>query len=255
MILPPVDIARLVPMDIFEGEEPLRVDLAYAGPRSFCGVLYRPGARLWLHEDLAAIVLLAARRCRAERGLRMILYDGLRTVTVQELMRDSAVVRAHPHWLEGETRVLSPPGAGGHPRAMAVDVSLETADGALLDMGTAFDELPRGGAGPETNRAHRLFGNLPEPVKNNRRVLEEAMTRAAAALGLPLLPLPVEWWDFRFPASHTGQFAPLADTGLPPQMRMTTLFMDAPGPADFPPAHFENLGTRLSLRLKTCIYE
>src|ERR1700689_3003173 len=109
-----IDPVALLPMDIFAVDGPLRVDLAYAGPLSFCGIIYRPGSRLWLHEDLAAIVVLAARLAHKEHGLRMVVYDGLRTVAAQALMAQADIVKAHPHWLEGPSRVLSPPGTGGH---------------------------------------------------------------------------------------------------------------------------------------------
>jgi len=241
--------ARLVPMDMFEKTEWLRVDLAYAGPRSFCGIIYHTGARLWLHEDLAAITVLAAKSVHENHGLRLIIYDGLRSVTAQEAMLRTDIVRANPHWLEGDDRVLSSPGMGGHPRGMAVDVSLEDSTGCLLDMGTAFDEFPDGGAGPETNRAHRDYQGLSTDIKNNRHLLSHAMTMAAQKLALPLLPLPVEWWDFRFPADIVRAHTPLDDRDLPPQMRMTDKFLNYPGPPDFPPDHFEHLKHRILTRI------
>jgi D-alanyl-D-alanine dipeptidase len=233
-----INPASLVPLDIFAPEAPLRVELAYARDDAVCGAVYRPDARLWLHEDLAAVVILAARLANARHGLGMVAYDGLRTVDAQQLMIDSPAARAHPQWFEEATRVLTPPGIGGHPRAMAIDVSLEKPDGILLDMGTAFDELPDGGNGPEVNRAHRLYANLSGQATQNRRMLEDAMTDAAAHLGLPLLPLPIEWWDFRFPADIINKFAPLHDAGLPRQMRMTALRPDSAGPPDFSDSHF-----------------
>lgn len=230
--------ADLIPLDIFEGDAPLRVDLAYAGPDSFCGVLYRPGARLWLHADLAAVVVLAAHLSHRDYGLSFVVYDGLRTVEAQALMGESAIVKAHPHWRAGPDRVISPPGMGGHPRAMAVDIGLADAAGALVDMGTAFDEMPANGSGPHENRAHRLYADLPEEAKHNRLILRKAMTDAASLLGLPLLPLPVEWWDFRFPADVTGRYEPLSDADLPLQMRMTGEIKTAPVMPDFSPDHF-----------------
>lgn len=245
-----IDPARFVPMDIFEDTGWLRVDLAYAGRASFCGPIYRPGARLWLHDDLAAVTLLAARTVHEKHGLRLVVYDGLRTVTAQEVMLETPVVRANPHWLEGDDRVLSSPGMGGHPRGMAVDVSLEDAAGLLLDMGTDFDEFPAGSAGPEHNRAHRAYAGLPQVVKESRAILESAMTAAADTLGLPLLPLPVEWWDFRFPADIVRAHAPVDDRDLPPQMRMTAAHLPyGDGPPDFPPEHFSALKAMLLARI------
>ena len=243
--------ALMVPMDMFEYTGWLRVDLAYAGAESFCGVIYRPEARLWLHEDLAAIALLAARRAFEQHGLALVLYDGLRTVTAQEAMLETPIVKANPHWLAGESRVLSSPGLGGHPRGMAVDVSLEESGGALLDMGTAFDEFPSGGSGPDTNRAHRDYAKLPEEVLANRRLLQTLMTGATATLGMHLLPLPVEWWDFRFYPDIINSWAPLDDRDLPPQMRMTTRHMNHAGAPDFPAGHFERLKEKLLRRVST----
>jgi len=252
MILPEntekIDLARLVPMDLYAGDFPVRVQLDYATPHSLCGLIYREQARLWLYDDLAAIVLRAAQLCHARTGLHFILYDGLRTMEAQGLMQQSPAVQAHPEWLEGPNRVLSPPGLGGHPRAMAIDIGLEDADGALVDMGTLFDEMPMGGSGPDTNRAHRLYPGLPEAVRHNRSILEAAMVEAAAQLGLSLLPLPVEWWDFRFPADVYNRYAPLSDADLPVQMRMTDCSAPVSIP-DFDDAHFEKQKDRVLARV------
>ena len=235
----------LIPMDIFEEKGRLRVDLAYAGSDSFCGAIYRKNARLWLHEDLATIVVLASGLCQKRHGSGLVIYDGLRTVSAQEKMGQCAAVKAHPHWLEGPDRVISSPGMGGHPRAMAIDVTIEDAE-----MGTAFDQFPEGGAGPETNRAHRAYMNLPEAIKQNRKNLEACMMDAARILGLTLIPLSVEWWDFRFPAEYTNQYAPLDEIDLPAQMRMTDT-NTAASIADFSDTHFQMKKAEILSRIKT----
>lgn len=236
-----IDPARLVPMDLFTASVPLRVDVAYTQdvPKSFCGVIYRPDARLWLHEDLAVVVVHAAVLAgRTGRGL--ILYDGLRTVEAQALMRDTPIVRAHPHWLEGATRMLSPPGKGAHPRGMAIDLTLCDGDGVALDMGTAFDAMPEKGPGPEDNAAHRDTVLVGPDIRAHRDELTRLMMAGALAAGQFLLPLPQEWWDYRFPATTYDMFAPLSDADLPPQMRMVAA--DAAGTVkDFPDTHFVRL--------------
>lgn len=236
-----INPADLVPMDIFTGDLPITIDLAYAGSKSFCGVIYRAEARLWLYRDLAAMIVRAARHCYDRHGYQMVLYDGLRTVEAQQAMLESDIVKAHPHWLEEESRVLSPPGTGGHPRAMAVDVSLMDRDGRLLDMGTKFDELPEQGSGPDVNRAHRDYKGLPDSILENRCILTESMMSAADQLGLELLPLPVEWWDFRFPKEISDRYAPLSDRDVPPQMRMTSRYSEHKEPEDFSEDHFEQI--------------
>lgn len=242
-----LDPQSLVPLDIFPENFPLRIELAYAAPGNLLlgEAIYRPGARLWLYEDLAAIVLLAAKRL-GKQGLRLVVYDGLRTIEAQQKMIETARVHQNPHWLE-EPRLLSSPGGGGHPRGMAADVAAETPDGILLDMGTAFDYLAENAAA-EYNPAHRQHPHLSKQVNTNRKILDEAMTGAARALGLALQPLPEEWWDFRQPPEIFNQYAPLSDAGLPPQMRMTDA-VNAKTAADFPAEHFEKLRAGLLARL------
>jgi len=222
-----IDPAALVPMDSFAGEYPLRVELVYAQAghkdNMFRQAIYRPEARLWLHKELAAIVKRASKLVFEQHGYKMLLFDGLRTTDAQEAIAETAIVKAHPHWLTGPERLFSPAGKGGHPRGMAIDLTLETEDWEELDMGTAFDALPTGGAGPETNPAHRDSALISAEAGHNRDILTGFMMLAAKELDLPLQPLSVEWWDFRFPADYYGQYAPLADADLPEEMRMVCL--------------------------------
>jgi D-alanyl-D-alanine dipeptidase len=214
-----VQSETLIPIEPFADKLPLRVELAYAQADNtlFGERIYHPQARLFLYEDIAKIVCGAAERLGRD-GYRLILYDGLRTVEAQARMLETARVKANPHWLE-EPRLLSPPGAGAHPRGMAVDCGLETEEGALLDMGTVFDFLAESSA-PAHNPAHRNYPHLSEEVRRNRGVLDTAMQESAAALGIDLVPLPQEWWDFRLPPSFYERFAPLSDSDLPEEMRM-----------------------------------
>lgn len=242
--LVPVDPALLVPMDIFTDFLPVHVDVAYTQdfPKSFCGVIYRPGARLWLHRDLAQVVVRAA-VAAGKDGLGLILYDGLRTTEAQGLMRETAIVRANPHWLEGDTRMLSPPGRGAHPRGMAIDLTLCAPDGAALDMGTAFDAMPENGAGPgpDTNKAHRETPHIGAAARGNRARLTAYMMDGAMRSAQFLMPLAQEWWDYRLMPMVYDRYAPLSDADLPAQMRMTDQCRDAPRIADFAPAHFETM--------------
>ena len=204
-----IDARDLIPMDLFAGE-PLAIDPVYANARHpeniFGAALYHPDARLILHKDLARIVLLTARELRGRYGWTLILKDGLRPIEAQASMIETDIVKAHPHWL-GEPRLLSGPGMGGHPRGMAIDVSVEG-----VDMGTVFDAMI-----PESARSYTGF----DPgVLENRARLETAFVESAQKLGLPLLPLPSEWWDFRLPGAYSGIFAPLSDADLPGPLKI-----------------------------------
>lgn len=213
----------LIAMDEFAGDIPLRIDLVYAKPQHpdniFKSAIYHAGARLWLHRSLAAITMLAARNCYETSGFVFVLKDGLRTTDAQTAMQQTDIVKANPHWCkDGPNRLLSPPGKGGHPRGMAIDIVLETQDGQEIDMGTPFDYLT---PDPANNPAHRDFTDLPEQALKNRGVLEYAMISAAQSLGHELLPLPSEWWDFRFPREIYDQYEPLSDNDLLPGQKMT----------------------------------
>ena len=216
--IPPED---LIAMDTLADEAPFRVDIVYAKPshpeNMFKEAIYRPKARMWLHRDFAPIVTLAAKRCHEIHGYYFVLKDGLRTTEAQAKICDTPIVKANPHWLQ-EPRLFSLPGKGGHPRGMAIDIILEREDGSILDMGTAFDYLT---PDPSVNPAHRDYRDISDEAKTNREILEDCMTRAARDLGKPLLPLPAEWWDFRFPSDILDLYAPLSDHDLPPDMRMT----------------------------------
>lgn len=211
---------KLIPMDAFADR--LSIDLVYANPASplnIFGAVYRPQARLWLHESLAQIVALAGLYLK-EQGFTLLLYDGLRTVEAQERMANSPIARANPRWLQEPGRLLSPPGAGAHPRGMAIDMTIAKADGTPIDMGTPFDYLAPDPS-PETNPAHRAYIKMSEQIRANREILNNAVRRAAGELKIDINLLAEEWWDFRLPASLYKEYAPISDADLPPSMRMT----------------------------------
>lgn len=211
--------SQLVSMNSFQDNYLLRIELAYARSDNllFGERIYRENAQLWLHESLSRVVLKAAESLKG-KDLRLVLYDGLRTTDAQGLMLETQRVQDNPHWLE-PPRLLSPPGAGAHPRGMAIDLSLETLDGALLDMGTAFDYLAED-ARAEANLAHRAHPNLSEGVKRNRALLDNLIVVAAQDVGVEIDPLAQEWWDFRLPQAVYEDYAPLADADLPSEMQM-----------------------------------
>lgn len=212
----------LLPLEDFTNSHPLRVDLVYAQEKHpdnmFGCAIYRADARMLCHRRFLPIILDAALLCHAQSGLSFELKDCLRTVEAQEMMRDTDIVKANPHWLEEPNRLLSPPGKGGHPRGMAIDIILLDANGDEVDMGTRFDYLT---PDPARNPAARSFRDLPADVLARRQLLEDCMMQSAAKHELPLLPLPQEWWDFRFPRDLYDLYAPVQDVQMPPACRMT----------------------------------
>jgi D-alanyl-D-alanine dipeptidase len=223
-------------MDRFTGAEPISIDLVYANadhPRNiFECAIYKSEARCWAHRDVAAITLLAARFYKDETGNSIQIKDCLRTVDAQERMQETDIVKANPQWMEAP-RLLAPPGGGGHPRAMAIDVCALYADGSQVDMGTPFDWMERSSA--------RDYTDFHENILENRRALEHAFVRSAQMINPAFAPYPAEWWDYRFPPDYYNAFAPLSDSDLPPQMQMCETQQTAH--KNFPEDHFITLAT------------
>ena len=234
-----IDPAALIPLDIFESSEPIKIDLVYAKsnhPRNiFEEALYLPDARLWAHKDIAAITLLTARTLYKKYGWVLEIQDCLRTVDAQAAMQETSIVKAHPEWME-EPRLLAPPGKGGHPFGMAIDVGPLDDNGYKIDMGTPFDHMDE--------KSARDYEDFNQEILDNRKKLEAAFVESAKALGFPFLPLPSEWWDFRFPPDYTSQFKPLSDADLPPQMQMTCKIDNRM--ENFNDAHFQTLADSIT---------
>lgn len=220
-----IALPDIVPMDLFVRSEPISIDLVYANPlhpeNIFKTALYHSAARLSLHIDLCRTCILTARTLYKNQKWILVLKDGLRTIEAQQKMMDTDIVKENPQWLM-EPRMLSGPGMGGHPRGMAVDVSVCDTNGQPVDMGTLFDTM--------TPESARNYAGISKIVQKNRAVLESAFMDSAKSLNLPLLPLPSEWWDFRFPASYSQNFEPLSDKELPRSLQMTRQDSHIPAP-------------------------
>jgi D-alanyl-D-alanine dipeptidase len=213
---------ELVALEDYTTQYPVKIDLVYAQPghpdNIFKAGIYRPDAKMWAHEDFARLFLRASELCYSLTGYCFEIKDCLRPCEAQAAMAKTPIVKANPHWLQEPNRLLSPPGKGGHPRGMAVDIILITENGDPVDMGTRFDHLS---SDRNDNPAARNYTKFSPEILANRKILEDAMLQAAQDLEQEILPLPAEWWDFRYMPSFTSRYAPISDADLPPDMRMT----------------------------------
>ncbi len=182
-----VDVATLDPT--------IRLDLRYATPDNFTGVVVYPAARCLLRRDAAERLARVQRRLRAE-GVGLLVWDCYRPLAVQErfwtLVPDERYV-ARPIRRDGR-----PVAGSKHNRGAAVDVTLVDAAGVPLEMPTRFDDF--------SERAHRGAPATPEARANAAR-LEAAMVAEGFA------PLPTEWWHFDAPGWQAYEVldVPLAD--------------------------------------------
>jgi zinc D-Ala-D-Ala dipeptidase len=162
----------------------VRVDLRYASANNFMGRdMYSPLDCAWLHVDAAnaidrAVAWLATQR----RDVTLCILDALRPHRVQIAMWDA---------LDDELRqYLAPPERGSiHSYGMAVDVTLLSANGDELDMGTGFDEMSEA-SHPEHESQFLKTGDLRSEHLANRHLLRDAMKHAG------FNGIATEWWHF-----------------------------------------------------------
>ncbi|MEM9329936.1 MAG: hypothetical protein AAGA53_01345 [Pseudomonadota bacterium] len=187
--------------------------------------LYHPEATIvWAHKEIAAIVLTAGKICKKVFGWTLFVVDGLRTVEAQKQMQD----HHYPPLL------VSTPGTGGHPRAMAIDILAvhgSSVGGKFVNMGVPFDFFsPNPEIFNPSSRVHTAFASNFEQAALfylNRQKLEFSMRAAADLLESKILPLEEEWWDFRLPRERYQQFMPLRERDLLPSQRLLDPDVDA----------------------------
>jgi len=157
------------------------------------GKAYQDGAKLWLHNTIADIVVDAAIFMYKKHKWRSMLCDGLRTVNGAYNMYRNA------EQSDLDEGLLAPPGLSAHNKAMAADLVQFDKDGKLVDMGGNFDHLDM-----KTNNRNNM--NLAPEIIKNRRLREIAFQHAALSRGRLFAPLRSEFWDERFPENEADHW-------------------------------------------------
>ncbi|MFG2827963.1 nitrilase-related carbon-nitrogen hydrolase [Streptomyces sp. NPDC048434] len=139
--------------------------------------------------------LLAAQKALPD-GLRLRIVEGYRPPGLQRRYFEEYTdeLRAsHPGWEAGRihraaSRYVSPPEIAPHSAGGAVDLTLVTAEGQEVDMGTPINASPE-----ESNGAcYTGAPDLTPAARTNRRVLNTALTAAG------LVNYPTEWWHWSY---------------------------------------------------------
>ncbi|MFF3891718.1 M15 family metallopeptidase [Streptomyces sp. NPDC001812] len=129
-------------------------------------------------------------------GVRLLFVEGYRPPALQRFYfgRYADHLRAdHPGWSpqqvrEAASRYVSPPEIAPHSAGAAVDLTLISADGRELDMGTRVNASPEESDGA----CYTDAGGVGSEARANRRVLGDALT----AVGLA--NYPTEWWHWSY---------------------------------------------------------
>ena len=120
---------------------------------------------------------------RRAPGFKLLLFDCLRPGSAQKVLW--SFVRGTPQ----QKYVADPERGSIHSYGLAIDLSLQDAEGREVDMGTPYDQFDEL-AEPRHEDRFLSEGRLTKTQIENRQLLREVMT-AAGFQGLPH-----EWWHF-----------------------------------------------------------
>ncbi|MFC5958135.1 M15 family metallopeptidase [Streptomyces pratens] len=129
-------------------------------------------------------------------GVRLLFVEGYRPPALQRFYfeRYADHLRAdNPDWSpaqvrEAASRYVSPPEIAPHSAGAAVDLTLMSADGRELDMGTRVNASPEESDGA----CYTDADGVGSEARANRRVLGDALTAAG------LVNYPTEWWHWSY---------------------------------------------------------
>lgn len=190
-------------VDISSLDSSILVELRYSGEDNFLDRdMYGELERAYFEASFADRVVAAQRELRRRHpNLRLLIYDAARPLSVQRHMRKMV------EGTEFESFVADGALGGRHNYGVAIDVTIATADGVPLDMGTPFDDFSKAAAvklsadssDPSTRTVERYRADLLTiyneglislEAMNNRLLLIEVMHSAG------LVPYRREWWHF-----------------------------------------------------------
>ncbi len=175
-------------IDIQEINPDVLVDLKYATLDNFMKEkMYSRMNRAFLQKDVA----LRLSNCqdylsRIKPGYKLLIYDALRPVSVQQKMWD-AMDSLPP--VERGKYVSNPKNRSLHNLGAAVDLTICDEFGNPLDMGTKYDDF-REIAYPELEKHFLKTGELTNRHLENRELLRKVMRKEA------FRNIPTEWWHF-----------------------------------------------------------
>ena len=164
---PLIDLQALIPDAV--------LDIRYATKENLAGRPLYPFAAAFLRRSTADKLKLAAAELRA-KGLRLVIYDAYRPLSVQKALW---AAKPDPTW------VADPLSGSSHNRGGAIDLGLADESGKPREMPSAFDEF-----GPRAR--HGAAGVAPGP-----RRLAETLKAALERAGFDALA--DEWWHYRDP--------------------------------------------------------
>jgi D-alanyl-D-alanine dipeptidase len=174
-------------VDIQSLDSTIKIDLKYSTTDNFLKKdVYGCLNRCYLQPKPARQLARASQLLKQQHPhLRLLVYDGVRSRRAQQALWDALQLP------EGQKHLyVAQPARGSiHNYGCAVDLTLATADGKPLDMGTPYDyfgEL----AYPTREEEMLKAGKLTSRQLENRKLLRSVMQQAGFS------PILTEWWHF-----------------------------------------------------------
>jgi D-alanyl-D-alanine dipeptidase len=188
---PPNIKAQQIPeglIDIQAIDTTIQINLKYASTDNFLhGKLYSRLNKAYLQKDVALRLSSVQKALSlAYPGYKLLVYDALRPVSVQQKMWQALDTLAPK---ERGKYVSNPKNLSLHNMGAAVDLTIIDSNGKPLDMGAGFDDF-RQIAYPILEDSFLRTGQLTLLQVKNRNILRKAMKAQG------FRQLPTEWWHY-----------------------------------------------------------
>lgn len=175
-------------VNVQEIDASILVELKYSTTDNFVGKdVYGCINSCFLQKKPAEMLSNANDLLKRNNGnYRLLVYDGGRPLSSQKVLWNS-LTQYSPK--QRATYVANPATGSIHNYGSAVDLTIATADGTPLDMGTGYDffgEL----AYPKMESYFLQIGKLTKQQIANRHLLRSVMKSAG------YMPIEYEWWHF-----------------------------------------------------------
>lgn len=161
------------------------LDMKYSTADNFMNAdVYGGFTRCFLSPVAAKMFFKACEELRAKHpDLQFHMWDALRPRSIQAQFYD------HLKGTPFQSYVAAPHPGSLHNFGMAMDLTLQTRDGELLDMGTGFDDF-RDLAQPKLEQQFLASGELTQEQYKNRLLLRGLIESQGFKV------LEHEWWHF-----------------------------------------------------------
>ena len=180
---PLADLADTTFVRLADYSDDFEYDLRYATENNFLKAKVYECAECYTRVKTAKALIKANDAFRS-KGLKIKFYDCYRPNSVQYKMWE---IVPNPQY------VANPVKGSIHNKGGAVDITLVTASGEELDMGTDFDYFGK--------RAYHDNLDLPEEILNNRRILKETMEKYG------FWSIRTEWWHYNLSSASNDRIA------------------------------------------------